>query len=233
VPAHYRSLPHHRAYRENAGALHEEDGGSTPPAPTTPPMSRAFAGLSVQLWMGRAREDGSAVGRALNCLPEGVLLKAGQLAPRSRSGSRRASASSHQARAAWGEVTITGHSRFASACRKIPSSTPRLLRPAHPRRRCPPWYRSRTRCSCRRQWARRARAWWRRRHRDQPNTPAGSDGLVHRDAEMPGSPGCRQSLPAADWRPGPTPIDATLQDTRTREGGRGHGERVVGLAGGS
>jgi hypothetical protein len=28
-------------------------------------MSRAFAGLSVQLWMGWAGEDRSAVGRAL------------------------------------------------------------------------------------------------------------------------------------------------------------------------
>jgi hypothetical protein len=28
-------------------------------------LSRAFAGLSVQLWMGWAGEDGSAVGRAL------------------------------------------------------------------------------------------------------------------------------------------------------------------------
>jgi hypothetical protein len=37
----------------------------TPPAPTTPALSRAFAGLSVQLWMGWAGEDGSAVGRAL------------------------------------------------------------------------------------------------------------------------------------------------------------------------
>src|SRR5215216_5864282 len=45
----------------------EQDGGSTPPAPTTPALSSAFAGLSVQLWMGWAGEDGSAVGRALNC----------------------------------------------------------------------------------------------------------------------------------------------------------------------
>jgi hypothetical protein len=34
----------------------EEDGGSTPPAPTTPALSRAFTGLSVQLWIGWAGE---------------------------------------------------------------------------------------------------------------------------------------------------------------------------------
>ena len=115
-----------------------------------------------------------------NCLTEGVLLRAGQLAPRSKVRQQADQRLLAPGPGRLGEVTIIGHSRFASACRKIPSSTPRLLRPAHPRRRCPPWCRSRTRCSCRRLWARWARAWWRRRHRDQPDTPAGLDGLVHR-----------------------------------------------------
>jgi hypothetical protein len=38
------------------------------PAPTTPALSRAFTGLSVQLWIGWAGEDGSAVGRALTVI---------------------------------------------------------------------------------------------------------------------------------------------------------------------
>jgi hypothetical protein len=40
----------------------EEDGGSTPPAPTTPGLTGAFADLFVSAGHGSAVYEGSAVG---------------------------------------------------------------------------------------------------------------------------------------------------------------------------
>jgi hypothetical protein len=50
----------------------EEDGGSTPPAPTIPTLSRAFEDLFVPLIHGSVGENGPTVSRALNYLTEGV-----------------------------------------------------------------------------------------------------------------------------------------------------------------
>jgi hypothetical protein len=59
----------------SVGSDTEEDGGSTPPAPTICALSRAFSYLRAHWWTGPVGEEGSSGRRALNCLTEGVLFR--------------------------------------------------------------------------------------------------------------------------------------------------------------
>ena len=69
----------------------EEDGGSTPPAPTTPAVTRAFALWLVPLVGGDCAARTSSVERALNCLTKGVLFGEKQAGPAVDIGGRTSS----------------------------------------------------------------------------------------------------------------------------------------------
>jgi hypothetical protein len=74
TPAHHLRRPpgtlptRRRSPRSPEISDTEEDGGSTPPAPTTPALSRAFVSCSSLYWVGSVGEASPAVGRALTCL---------------------------------------------------------------------------------------------------------------------------------------------------------------------
>jgi hypothetical protein len=62
-----------------------------------------------------------------------------------------------------------------------------------------------------------------------PSASLSGDERVNSEGTVQGSPGDARPRKGGD----PTDPGATLQDARTREGGRGRGERVAGLDGGS
>jgi hypothetical protein len=60
----------------------EEDGGSTPPTPTVPAVTSLFVPHLALWWTEILGKEGSSVGRTLNCLTGGVLLRAEPRHPR-------------------------------------------------------------------------------------------------------------------------------------------------------
>ena len=71
-----RSLPVRCTGRQRlVGSDTEEDGGSTPPAPTAEALSRSFVDHRVSLMDGIGGEAGASGRRALPCLTKGVLFR--------------------------------------------------------------------------------------------------------------------------------------------------------------